>query len=162
MSEPRIVNLEALAWGRWSRDDHISVEAKDPARALGSELAGFRIERLAPGQQASQLHRHHLQEEMFLILRGHGVLRHGDRRIPVSPGDFILYKAADPDAHTFVNESDEPLEFIATGNRLSHEVCEYPEEGTVLVEALGAELRREEVPGSRERMTRWFEAGTSR
>jgi uncharacterized cupin superfamily protein len=49
-----------------SRSERITVEFvefKDPANHLGSAVSGFRIERLAPGKQASPLHRHHLQEE---------------------------------------------------------------------------------------------------
>jgi hypothetical protein len=38
-------------------------------------------------------------------------------------------------------------------------VCEYPEEGTVYVEALDKALRTEEVQGTREAMERWYKAG---
>lgn len=154
------MNLDQLAWGRWSRSDAVSVEAKDPARALGSVICGLRVQRLAPGQQASQLHRHHFQEELFLITSGRGVLRHGDERFPVRAGDFVLYLAGDPEAHTFVNDGNEPLELVATGNRVPYEVCEYPEEGTVFVEALGGEVRADVLAGSRERVADWFAAGT--
>jgi uncharacterized cupin superfamily protein len=115
--------------------------------------------RLAPGKQATRLHRHHLQEEMFLILSGSGTLRHDDKNVPVKTGDFILYLAGDPAAHTFVNTGTEPLEYLATGNRVSYEVCEYPEEGTVYVESLGKTLRNEEIAGSREAFESWYKAG---
>lgn len=155
MSAPRIVNLSNLTWKRVSRSERITVEFKDPARHLGSTICGLRLERLEPGKQASPLHRHHLQEEMFLILKGKGLLRHGDQEIAVQPGDFIVYAAGDPVAHTFVNTGPEALEFIATGNRVAHEVCEYPENGTVYVEVLDKTLRNEEVPGTREVMEAW-------
>lgn len=155
MSDPRIANVADLPWRRWSRDERITVEFKDPARLLGSTVSGFRIERLAPGKQASPPHRHHLQEEIFLILGGTGVLRHGDREVPVKPGDFIVYPPGEPAPHTFVNNGSEPLEFIATGNRVSYEVCEYPEDGTVYVEVLDRTLRNEEVPGTREAIEGW-------
>jgi uncharacterized cupin superfamily protein len=105
MSDPRMVNIAELSWRQWSRSKHIMVEFKDPARHLGLTVSGFRIERLAPGKQASPLHRHHLQEEMFLILGGSGVLRHGNREVPVKPGDFIVYLPGEPAPHTFVNGS---------------------------------------------------------
>jgi uncharacterized cupin superfamily protein len=145
MTAPRIVNLADLSWRRWARSNRIALEFKDPARHLGSTISGLRIERLAPGKQASPLHRHLLQEELFLILSGTGILRHGDQEIPVKPGDFIVYPPADPAPHTFVNNGSEPLEFIAAGNRLPYEVCEYPEEGTVYVEALDKTLKNEHV-----------------
>ena len=155
MSDPRIVNIADLPWRSASRSERITVEFKDPARHLGSTVSGFRIERLAPGKQASPLHRHHLQEEMFLILGGTGVLRHAEREVAVKPGDFIVYAPGEPAPHTFVNSGSEPLEFVATGNRVPYEVCEYTEDGTVYVEVLDRTLRNEEVPGTREAIDAW-------
>jgi uncharacterized cupin superfamily protein len=159
MSDPKIVHVSDLPWTPWSVGSTGEVEIRDPARKLGSALCGLRMYRLAPGKQATRLHRHHLQEEMFLILSGSGTLRHDDRNVPVKAGDFILYLAGDPAAHTFVNTGTEPLEYLATGNRVSYEVCEYPEEGTVYVESLGKTLKNEEVAGSREAVDAWYKAG---
>jgi uncharacterized cupin superfamily protein len=159
MSDPKIVNLESLPWTPWSSGDGIDVEIRDPARKLGSSHCGLRVYRLAPGKQATRLHRHLLQEEMFLILAGSGTLRHGDRQVAVSAGDFILYPAGDPAAHTFVNTGTEPMEYIAAGDRLAYEVCEYPEEGTVYVEAIDKTLRDEEVTSHRAAREAWFKAG---
>lgn len=145
MNDPKIVNLAQLPWRRRARSERIAVDVKDPARHLGSTLCGFRVERVAPGQQASPPHRHHLQEELFLILAGSGMLRHAGREFPVGPGDFIVYPAGDPAAHTFVNNGAVALEYIATGNRVSYEVCEYPDDGTVYVEVLDKALRNEAV-----------------
>ena len=145
MSAPKLVNLADLAWRTRSRSERITVDLKDPARHLGSAVCGLVIERVAPGKQASPLHRHRLQEEIFLILAGTGLLRHGGQDIPVRPADVILYTPGDPAAHTFINDGCEPLEYVATGSRVPYEVCEYPEDGTVYVEALDKTLRNEAV-----------------
>ena len=159
MSEPRIVNLSDLPWTPWTTDARTSVEIRDPARKLGSALSGFRVYRLAPGKRSTRLHRHHFQEEIFLIVKGSGTLQHGELAVPVQEGDFVLYPAGDPAPHTFVNTGDAPMEYVATGNRVSHEVCEYPEDRTVYVEALDKTLRGEEVPGAREEKAAWYKAG---
>ena len=159
MQDPKIVNLSDLPWTPWSFGENMGAEIQDPARKLGSTQAGFRLYRLAPGKQATRLHRHAFQEEMFLILKGNGILRHGDREVAVRSGDFILYPAGDPAAHTFLNRGEGPLEYLATGNRVPYEVCEYPEEGAVYVEAIDRVLPCEEVPGFRESMEAWFRAG---
>jgi uncharacterized cupin superfamily protein len=159
MNDPKIVNLSDLPWTPWASGERIAVDIRDPARKLGSVLSGLRLYRLAPGRQATRLHRHHLQEEMYLILKGSGTLRHGDREVPVKTGDFILYRAGDPAPHTFLNTGSEPLEYLATGNRVAHEVCEYPEDGTVYVEALDKTLRNEEVEEARDTMGAWYDAG---
>ncbi len=159
MNDPRIVNVSDLPWTPWVGGERIGAEIRDPARALGSAHCGFRLYRLAPGMQATRLHRHHLQEEMFLILAGSGTLRHGDRRVPVKAGDFILYPAGDPAAHTFINTGTEVMEYLATGDRSAHEVCEYPEDGTVYVEAIDRTLRNEDVAQDRAMREAWFRAG---
>ena len=81
MGDPRVINLAELSWTLWPPGEGIATEIKDPARKLGSNTCGFRLQRLAPGQQASPLHRHHMQEEMFLILQGSGTPRHGNRAL---------------------------------------------------------------------------------
>jgi hypothetical protein len=48
---------------------------------------------------------------------------------------------------------------VATGDRLDYEVCEYPEEGTVYVEAIDKTLRNEEVKEDRAVRAAWFKAG---
>ncbi|MCI0657443.1 MAG: cupin domain-containing protein [Acidobacteria bacterium] len=159
MDDPRIVNLSDLPWVSWTSGRGVAVELRDPARRLGSSRSGFRLYRLAPGTQATRMHRHLHQEEMFLILKGSGTLRHGERQVPVREGDFILYPAGDPAAHTFINSGSEPMEYLATGNRVDYEVCEYPEEGTVYVEVLNKTLKAEEVPGTREEREQWYKAG---
>src|SRR5213593_3751564 len=116
MNAPRIVNLSDLPWDPWPSGERAAVEIQDPARKLGSVHSGLRLYRLAPGKQATRLHRHHLQEEMYLILKGSGTLRHGEREISVKAGDFILYPAGDPIPHTFINPGPEPMEYLATGN----------------------------------------------
>jgi uncharacterized cupin superfamily protein len=159
VSEPRIVNVADLPWTPWTSAPGIAVEIRDPARKVGSSHCGFRLYRLAPGMQATRLHRHLLQEEMFFILSGRGVLRHGDRTIEVCAGDFILYPAGDEAAHTFVNDGSAPLEYVATGDRVAYEVCEYPEDGTVYVEAIDKTLRNEEIGNDRPIREAWFKAG---
>jgi len=93
MSDPKIANLSDLPWTPWSSSEGIVVEIRDPARKLGSSHCGFRLYRLAPGKQATRLHRHHLQEEMFLILAGSGTPRHSQREVPVRAGDRAVREA---------------------------------------------------------------------
>lgn len=92
MGGPRIVNI-ADPWHRRSRNERITVEFKDPARHLGSTVAGLRIERHAPDKQASPLHRHHLQDELFLILcqqrRDARVLRCASPRVEQPAVDLL-------------------------------------------------------------------------
>ena len=55
VSEPKMVNLSDLPWTTWTSREGIGVDIRDPARRLGSSHCGFRIYRLAPGQQVTRL-----------------------------------------------------------------------------------------------------------
>ena len=52
----------------------------------------------------------------------------------------MCYRAGDPDAHTFENTGGQDLVIWAFGNRFTHEVAPYPDEGVTFVEGLGAEV----------------------
>lgn len=78
------------------------------------------------------------------------MLRHGDREVAVEPGDFIVYWPGEPAPYTFVSDGSEPLEYIATGNRGSYEVCEYLQDRIVYVEVLDRIEWNDEVAGTRE------------
>jgi len=73
-------------------------------------------------------------------MAGNGQLLHGDERIPVAAGACVCYRAGDTDAHTFENSGDQDLVIWAFGNRFTHEVALYPDEGVAFVEGLGAEV----------------------
>jgi uncharacterized cupin superfamily protein len=51
------------------------------------------------------------------------------------------------------------MEYVATGDRVAYEVCEYPEEGTVYVEAIDKTLRNDDVADDRAVREAWFKAG---
>ena len=160
MSEPKIVNLETLPWTRWGTGEGIAVEIRDPARKVGSSQCGLRVYRLAPGDaiDAASPPSAARGDVPDPLRKRHAPPRR-PRDVPVKAGDFILYPAGDEAAHTFVNSGTEPMEYVATGNRVAYEVCEYPEEGTVYVEAIDKTLRNEDVPADRAMREAWFKAG---
>ncbi len=124
----------------------------DIGRTIGTSTIGLIIQTVQPGHRSSRRHRHVFQEELLIVMAGSGTLQHGDERISVEPGDAVSYLAADPEAHTFENTGTEPLVIWAFGNRFRHEICEYPDQGVVFVEGLGAE-----VPLSQATPSEWTE-----
>jgi uncharacterized cupin superfamily protein len=69
--------------------------------------------RLVPGKRAWPYHSHHVIEEMFLILRGQGTLRHADGEYHIKGGDFICSPADPKQPHQIINSSDEELTYLA-------------------------------------------------
>ncbi len=136
----RKLNVNDLPWIDFALGEKVANAFRDPGRAVGSSRVGLRIQRVPPGKQASRLHRHLFQEELFLVASGTGYLRHGDERVRLVPGDCVSYHAGDATPHTVVNDGAEPLEVLSFGDRASHEVCLYPEDGVAYVEALDREV----------------------
>ena len=59
------------------------------------------------------------------MLAGTATATIGDEDVPIAPGDFIGYRAGGL-AHTIVNTGTETLRLIVVGQRLVHDVGDYP------------------------------------
>ena len=59
------------------------------ARALGCKGVGVSLMRLKPGEGASYVHRHKVQEEVFIILKGTGTLLLDGRRHSMPEGTMV-------------------------------------------------------------------------
>ena len=62
------------AEAHWRPSNQMGVANTDLAKQLGAESLGARLWRLEPGQ-ASTLHRHRLQAELYLVIEGAGRMR---------------------------------------------------------------------------------------
>lgn len=87
---------------------------------------GFHIIEVAPGDLSTEFHRHHHEEECVYILEGVAEARIGDERFSVKAGDFIGYRAGGL-AHCLENTGDSVLKCIVVGQRLEHDVGDYPD-----------------------------------
>jgi uncharacterized cupin superfamily protein len=72
-------------------------------------------------------------EEMAIVIAGRPTLRTLDGDEELAPGDVVAFPRGRRGAHTLVNRSDEPVRYVMISTRVSLEVVEYPELGTVRV-----------------------------
>ncbi len=91
----------------------------------GLQHIGFHIIEVAPGKSSTELHRHYHEEECVYILEGCADAYFGTSVTPVSCGDFIGYPAGG-EAHMLVNTGSSVLRCIVVGQRLAHDVVDYP------------------------------------
>lgn len=87
---------------------------------------GFHIIEVAPGDVSTEFHAHHHEDECVFVLAGTGTARIGDETLSVGPGDFIGYRKGGL-AHAIENTGTEALRMIVVGQRLSHDVGDYPD-----------------------------------
>ncbi|MCB9731175.1 MAG: cupin domain-containing protein [Deltaproteobacteria bacterium] len=106
-------------------------------RGAGGKL-GVAWNRVPPGYTGCPFHAHHLEDEVFYVLSGRGVLRYGDDLHDLRAGDCVSCPAGTGKAHQLANTSpDEDLVYLSIGPREPNEVCTYPDTGKVFVRKLG-------------------------
>ena len=104
-------------------------------RERGGNLGVNRC-RVPPGRAMCPFHSHQLEDEVFFVLSGSGVLRYGERIYQLRPGDCVSCPAGTGLAHQVANNGEVDLVYLAVGPHLAHEVCTYPDSGKVFIRSL--------------------------
>jgi uncharacterized cupin superfamily protein len=105
---------------------------RDLGRAAGSVTTGLKHVEVAAGKDATAMHCHSAEEEIFVILEGTGTLRLGAEAegdgvedTPVRAGHVIARPAGTGISHLFV-AGEQGLTFLAYGPREPSDICYYP------------------------------------
>ena len=98
------------------------------AQAAGLQEIDFAIIEGAPGDESTEHHKHHHQEECLYVLEGEGTARIGAESHQVKSGDFVGYRAGGL-AHSLQNTGTTPLRCIVVSQRKAHDVSDYPRVG---------------------------------
>lgn len=101
---------------------------------LGLRDLGCALQVVPPGKKAFPHHRHHVADEMMVILAGTGEYRWGEDRLPVGPGDLVAAPAAGR-AHQLVNTGTVDLRYLTVSTNPGADVIEYPDSGKVAYRA---------------------------
>ncbi|MCB1967606.1 cupin domain-containing protein [Accumulibacter sp.] len=89
---------------------------------------GFHIIEVEPGHESTELHKHYYEDECVYVLEGEAEATIGQTTYPVKAGDFIGYRAGG-EAHQLRNTGIGVLKCIVVGQRLDHDVADYPLKG---------------------------------
>lgn len=96
--------------------------------ACGLETIGVHLVRLKRGDDSTEYHFHHQDEEWVYILSGRGVAEIGGKKYRIGAGDFMGFTA--PSApHAMKNPYQADLVYLVGGNRWPLDVCDYPRIG---------------------------------
>ena len=91
----------------------------------GLNHIGFHIIEIEPGKESTEFHKHYHEEECVYILEGTAESTIGNHVCSVKAGDFIGYRAGG-EAHKLFNNGTTTLRCIVVGQRLPHDVADYP------------------------------------
>jgi len=105
------------------------------ARGTAALKMGASIDVLQPGKRGCPYHLHHAQEEMFIVLEGHGTMRVAGEMLAVKAGDIVFVPPGPDYPHQMINTSDAPLKYLSLSTKETPEVVEYPDSGKVLTNA---------------------------
>jgi uncharacterized cupin superfamily protein len=96
--------------------------------AVGLQHMGVHLIYVEPGRDTTEYHKHHYEEECLYVLSGQGVAVIDGEQLPIAPGDFLGFPANHA-AHCITNNGSETLVCLVAGQRLAHDVADYPKLG---------------------------------
>ena len=94
---------------------------------LGSELIGFSLWELPPGEAAYPYHFHYADEEIVVVLSGRPSLRTPEGTRELEEGEVVHFPLGEEGAHQILNRSEEPATFLAFSSHGRPDVVVYPD-----------------------------------
>ena len=131
-----LINVEDITEFKGHEHDGFKAQYADVGEKIGANQLGYNITIIPPGKKSWPFHNHHVSEEVFLILEGTGLLRHGENKFPIKKNDIIACPTGDRSvAHQIVNDGDTDLKYFALGTNRPYDICEYPDSDKILSRA---------------------------
>lgn len=131
--KPPIVNLAGLQLEHWTQGSLYESRDTSFGALLGLKDLGISYGEVPPGKSGCPFHSHQVEDELFVILEGHGTYRYGDDRHLVGPGDVLGAPAGGAEtAHQIINTGTVPLKYLSISSMAATEICEYPDSGKFL------------------------------
>jgi uncharacterized cupin superfamily protein len=102
------------------------------AQHAGAELLGATAYELQPGARWADLHAHHANEELIVVLAGRPTVHTLDGARELRTGEVVACRRGRQGAHRLTNDADEVARVLIVSTMLMPEIVEYPEDGRVL------------------------------
>jgi uncharacterized cupin superfamily protein len=109
------------------------VDLASVARRAGSQALGATLYELEPGARWADLHFHHANEEMIVVLSGRPTLRTLEGSRELAEGELVSCPRGRPGAHCLENHAAAPARVLIISTMKMPDVVEYPEREDVFV-----------------------------
>ena len=113
--------------------------------AMGAQGIALNHAELGPGAGAAPKHCHSMEEELFVVLSGDGLVILGDEETPVRAGSVVGRPPGTGVAHAF-RAGDQGMELLLFSDKHANDMCFYPDSGKVALRGLGITIQPEIVP----------------
>jgi uncharacterized cupin superfamily protein len=143
--DPRPPTIVAIDDVRADRTEHgrVARVRRNLGRAAGSRASGLQYVEVDAGKESTAQHCHSLEEEIFVILDGSGMLVLDDEETPVGPGNVVARPPGTGVSHMFRAET--ALTYLAYGTRNPGDVCYYPRSNKIAFRGVGVMARLERL-----------------
>jgi uncharacterized cupin superfamily protein len=132
---PNVVNRDEVDAFPMEKGKH-RMKIRRLGATAGGNMIGASLTEVAPGSVSFPLHYHCATEEAIYVLRGSGVARIGDKRVPVREGDWIAFPVGPEHPHQMINEGTEPLVYLCVSASVHKvDVVGYPDSKKVAATA---------------------------
>lgn len=121
------IRTSELEYEPWSEGQRFGGREQELSRRAGAEQIHVNKMVVPAGKQSCPFHYHLREEEHFYVLDGSCVLRSGEQRFTVGPGDYVCFPAGSGVGHSFENPSAEDCTILAIGPRDPAEIAVYPD-----------------------------------
>ena len=139
-----VVNVDDVAPDTVERQ-LVTRTRRDLGRAAGSRTSGLKHCEVAPGKEATPMHCHSLEEEIFVVLDGDGaLLLDGEEETPIRAGHVIARPAGTGVGHV-LRAGDAGMTFLAYGPRETNDICFYPRSNKVFFRGIDLIARIEGI-----------------
>ncbi len=123
-----VIALDAATLTDGTRDARYGSRYAALGPLLGLTHLGVSYDIIAPGHRICPFHNHHANDELYVVLEGHGTYRTARGEYPVVPGDVIGAPAGDREtAHQIINTGTTDLRVLVASSMREPDVCEYPD-----------------------------------
>ena len=91
MGRPSIINLNdpGLVFSEWGDGASLQASLTTLVQPLGTQKMACRLVVIPAGKVCWTYHFQFANEEIYMVLDGKGIMRHGDREYPLGAGDVI-------------------------------------------------------------------------
>jgi uncharacterized cupin superfamily protein len=98
---------------------------------LATERIGCSLFELPPGEAAYPYHFHYADEEVLIVLRGRPTLRTPEGTRELDEGEVVAFPLGESGAHQLLNETGEPVRFIAVSSHGRPDIVVYPDSNKI-------------------------------
>jgi len=128
-----LINVDDITEFKGHEHGGFKAQYADVGGKIGAIQLGYNITIISPGKKSWPFHNHHISEEMFLILEGTGLLRHGENTFSLKKNDIIACPTGGRSlAHQIINDGATDLKYLALGTKKPFDICEYPDSDKIL------------------------------